>query len=133
VLSCPDFHVTPEFAAVGSAIETNYDFSSSPFSNEGAVRQPSVVASEQYHPSLRHLSRAVFVNFEWVENTIPTIVDVEDRHVKDKHWIVHSPAAAKHSSPFARKAWWRSFHSRSFSRESSILHFSSRVHSFVSS
>ena len=30
------------------------------------------------------LSRAVFVNFELSENAIPSVVEVEDRHVEDK-------------------------------------------------
>ena len=30
------------------------------------------------------LSRAVFVNFELTENAIPSVVEVEDRHVEDK-------------------------------------------------
>jgi hypothetical protein len=30
------------------------------------------------------LSRAVFVNFELTENAIPTVGEVEDRHVKHK-------------------------------------------------
>jgi hypothetical protein len=30
------------------------------------------------------LSRAVFVNFELSENAIPSVVEVEDRHVKHK-------------------------------------------------
>jgi hypothetical protein len=30
------------------------------------------------------LSRAVFVNFELAENAIPSVVEVEDRHVEDE-------------------------------------------------
>ena len=30
------------------------------------------------------LSRAVFVNFELTENAIPSVVEVEDRHVEHK-------------------------------------------------
>jgi hypothetical protein len=58
-----------------------------------------------------HLSRAVFVNFELVENAIPSVVEVEDRHVEHQQWIAHSPAALEHFSPFAREACLRSFHS----------------------
>src|SRR5438552_9663100 len=44
-------------------------------------------------------SRPVLVSFEWVENSVPPIVEVEDRHVEYKHWIVHPPMAAETSSP----------------------------------
>jgi hypothetical protein len=40
------------------------------------------------------------VSLERVEGSIPSIADVENRHVEDKHWIVHA-AAAKYSSPSA--------------------------------
>jgi hypothetical protein len=53
----------------------------------------------QYHASLRHLSRSVFVNFESVENAIPPVLEVEDRHVEHKHRVVHLPAARKYLSP----------------------------------
>jgi hypothetical protein len=38
------------------------------------------------------------VSFDGVESAVPSIVDVEDRHVEHKHWIVHS-AATKYFSP----------------------------------
>jgi hypothetical protein len=41
------------------------------------------------------------VSLERVENSIPAIADVEDRHVEHEHWIVHS-LAAKYSSPRIR-------------------------------
>jgi len=56
------------------------------------------------------LSRAVFVNFELSENAIPSVVEVEDRHVEHEQWIAHAPAALEHFSPFVRET---SFHSRS--------------------
>ena len=51
------------------------------------------------------LSRAVFVNFELTENAIPSVVEVEDRHVEHEQWIAHSPAALEHFSPFAREMY----------------------------
>jgi hypothetical protein len=56
------------------------------------------------------LSGAVFVNFELVESTIPPVGEVEDRHVEDKHWIVHSPVTPEHFSPFARQRSSLRFH-----------------------
>jgi len=41
------------------------------------------------------------VSFERVENSVPPIVEVEDRHVQHKHWIVH-PAATKRFAPSGR-------------------------------
>ena len=51
------------------------------------------------------LSRAVFVNFELSENAIPSVVEVEDRHVEHEQWIAHAPAALEHFSPFAREMY----------------------------
>ena len=86
--------------------------------------------SAQYHASLRHLSRAVFVNFELVESAVPPVGEVEDRHVEHKHRIMHSPAAPEYFSLLARETSWRSFHCcSSFVKKSSTIHFSSRVHS----
>jgi len=45
------------------------------------------------------LSGPVFVSFEWVESSCPTVGEVEDRHVEHKHWIVHPPTPAENSSP----------------------------------
>ena len=74
------------------------------------------------------LSHAVFVNFELTENAIPSVVEVEDRHVEHEQWIPHSPAALEHFSPFVRET---SFHSRfSLFREWPAIHSSCRVHSF---
>jgi hypothetical protein len=59
------------------------------------------------------------MSLEWIENSVPAIADVEDRHVENKHWVVHSPAAPEQ------------FHAcLSFSKQSPTIHFSSRVHSF---
>jgi hypothetical protein len=44
-------------------------------------------------------SRPVLVSFAWVESAVPPIADVEDRHVEDKHRIVHSPPMPEHFSP----------------------------------
>jgi hypothetical protein len=49
------------------------------------------------------LSRAVFMNFELTENAIPSVVEIEDRHVEHEQWIAHAPAALEHFSPFVRK------------------------------
>jgi hypothetical protein len=101
----------------------NYFFSSSPFP-DGTVVGPTKCRVDQYHASLRHLSRAVFVTSEWVESAVPPVGEVEDRHVEYKHRIVHSPAAPEHFSPFARETALRSFHScLSLSKESSTIHF----------
>ena len=76
------------------------------------------------------LSRAVFVNFELSENAIPSVVEVEDRHVEHEQWIAHAPAALEHFSPFVRET---SFHSRFvLFREWTTIHFSCRVHSVCS-
>jgi hypothetical protein len=42
------------------------------------------------------LSRAGFVNFELIENAIPSVVEVEDRHIEHQQWIAHSAAALEH-------------------------------------
>ena len=76
------------------------------------------------------LSTAVFVNFELTENAIPSVVEVEDRHVEHEQWIAHSPAALEHFSPFVREM---SIHSRFvLFREWTTIHFSCRVHSVCS-
>jgi hypothetical protein len=49
------------------------------------------------------LSRAVFANFAGIEDAIPSVVEVEDRHVEHEQWIAHSPAALEHCSPFMRE------------------------------
>jgi len=70
------------------------------------------------------LLRAVFVNLELVESATPPIGEVEDRHVEHKHWVVHSPAALEHFSPFVRETSLPNFHSCfSLSKESVTIHF----------
>jgi hypothetical protein len=49
------------------------------------------------------LSRAVFVNFELTENAIPSVVEIEDRHVEHEQRIAHSPPALEDFSPFVRE------------------------------
>jgi hypothetical protein len=74
------------------------------------------------------LSRAVLVNFELIENAIPSVVEVEDRHVEREQWIAHSPTALEQFSPLVRET---SFHSCFLLfTELPTVHFSSRVHSF---
>ena len=87
----------------------NYFFHRLLFLTEPLSGRPSVV-STQYHASLRHLSRAVFVNFELVESAVPPVGEVEDRHVEYKHRIMHSPAAPERFSPFARQTLSLYFH-----------------------
>ena len=99
---------------------------------QGPLNLPAWIASPRlplHRPSpMWSLSRAVFVNFELTENAIPSVVEVEDRHVEHEQWIAHSPAALEHFSPFVRET---SFHSRFLLfREWSALHSSCRVHSF---
>jgi hypothetical protein len=40
------------------------------------------------------------LHFQLVEDAVPPTVEVEDRHVEDKHRIVYPPAAPKHLAPF---------------------------------
>ena len=40
------------------------------------------------------------MNFAWIEDPVPPIVEVEDRHVQHEHRIVRSPLPAlENSSP----------------------------------
>jgi hypothetical protein len=48
------------------------------------------------------------VSLDWVESPVPTVGEIENRHIEDKHRIMHSAAAAERFSPFARKRAWRS-------------------------
>ena len=98
---------------------------------QGPLNLPAWIASPRlplHRPSpMWSLSRAVFVNFELTENAIPSVVEVEDRHVEHEQWIAHSPAALEHFSPFGRET---SFHSGFLLfREWTTIHFSCRVHS----
>jgi hypothetical protein len=38
------------------------------------------------------------VSLHWIENPAPSIIEIEDGHVEDKHRIAHA-AAAEHCSP----------------------------------
>jgi hypothetical protein len=73
------------------------------------------------------LSRAVFVKFELIEDAIPSVVEVEDRHVEHEQWIAHSAAAPEHFWQFVREM---SFHSCLFLLRELPTIFYSRVHSF---
>jgi hypothetical protein len=53
---------------------------------------------------------AVFVNFEWIENAIPPLGEVKDRHVEYEHRVVQLPVALEYFSPFARETSLLSFH-----------------------
>src|SRR4029453_9624826 len=78
--------------------------------------------------SCGRLSRAVFVNLKLAENAIPSVVEVEDRHVEHEQRIAHSPTALEHFSPIVRET---SFHSCFvLFKESPTIHSISRVHSF---
>jgi DNA-binding helix-hairpin-helix protein with protein kinase domain len=57
----------------------------------------------QLHASSLDLSRANCVNFVPAEDAVPTVIEVEDRHVEHKHWIVSSPVTAKSFSPPGRE------------------------------
>jgi len=64
------------------------------------------------------------MNFGLVESPIPPVGEVEDRHVEHKHWIVHSPVAQEHFSPFVHETSLPSFHSCfSLSKKSVTIHF----------
>jgi hypothetical protein len=56
----------------------------------------------------RSLSRAGFVNFEWIENAIPSVAEVEDRHIEHQQWIAHSAAALEHLWQLVRETRFRS-------------------------
>jgi hypothetical protein len=56
----------------------------------------------QLHASSLNLSRANCVNFVPAEDAVPTVIEVEDRHVEHKHGIVHS-APTKDFSPPGRQ------------------------------
>src|SRR6266705_177344 len=51
----------------------------------------SLIVTAGWHACLRHLSCAVFVNFQLVKSAHPSAGEVEDRHVEHKHGIVISP------------------------------------------
>ena len=55
------------------------------------------------------LSRRVFVDFDWIENAVPAVVEVEGRHIEHKHRVMLPPTAAEHCSPFIREVLFRSF------------------------
>jgi hypothetical protein len=44
-------------------------------------------------------SRSVFMSFQWVKNALPAASGIEDRHIEDQHWIVHSLPTTKHFTP----------------------------------
>jgi hypothetical protein len=46
-------------------------------------------------------SRAGFVRFERIERPAPPILEIEDRHAEQKHWIVFWSSPAKYLSAFA--------------------------------
>ena len=78
-------------------------------------------------------SRIVFVNFERVENAVPAVVEIEDRHVKHKHRIVPLPIATKLSSRFGDEtplASFQSCFSSSKELELTTVDFTSGIHSF---
>jgi hypothetical protein len=52
------------------------------------------------------------VNFEWTKRSAPAVGEIEDRHVEQKHRIVHSPMAPDRFSRFVREIALLSFHSR---------------------
>jgi hypothetical protein len=75
----------------------------------------------------RPLSRAGFVNFELIENAIPSVVEIEDRHIEHQQWVAHSAAALEPFWQFVRET---SFHSCLFLLRELPTIFYSRVHSF---
>jgi hypothetical protein len=50
------------------------------------------------------LARAVFVNLELIEDAIPSVFDVEDRHVEYQQGIVHSPMSPDYLPPLVGEA-----------------------------
>jgi hypothetical protein len=59
--------------------------------------------SEQFHASDPDLSRVNCVNFEPIEIAVPSVGEVEDRHVEHQHRIVPSTAPLEYFSPAARE------------------------------
>jgi hypothetical protein len=55
-------------------------------------------------------SADVFARLKRIECAIPTAVEIEDRHVKNKPAIVHLPAPLKFLSPIPRGIYPRSSH-----------------------
>jgi hypothetical protein len=71
------------------------------------------------------------VNFALIEDPVPPVVEVEDRHIENKQRIVKTAAARERSSPFAREGALRCFQSSfPLPRRWLTVHFLSRVHSF---
>jgi hypothetical protein len=67
----------------------------------------------------------------WVESAVPSVGEVEDRYVEHEHWVVHSPTAPEHFSPFVCETSLPNFHSFFLLPKRSLtIHFLSRVHSF---
>jgi hypothetical protein len=60
-------------------------------------------ACHQIPPCRDLSSRTVFVSLERVENSVPSIAEIEDRHVENKHRIVHT-TTTKYFSPRIRDA-----------------------------
>jgi hypothetical protein len=48
---------------------------------------------------------AVIVCLERIEDSIPATIEVEDRHIHYKHWIVSLAASPEDSVPFPLKSW----------------------------
>jgi hypothetical protein len=47
---------------------------------------------------------AVVVRLERIEDSIPATIEVEDRHIHYKHWIVSLAASPEDSLPFLLKS-----------------------------
>jgi hypothetical protein len=45
------------------------------------------------------------VCLERIEDSIPATIEVEDRHIHYKHWIVSLAASPEDSLPFPLKSW----------------------------
>ncbi len=56
------------------------------------------------------LLRAGFVKFELTENAIPSVVEVENRHIEHQQGIVHSPTPTKYLSAKACESLLGRFH-----------------------
>jgi hypothetical protein len=50
------------------------------------------------------------VNFQGTESAVPTISEIEDRHVEHEHWVMHSPATRGCSSTGQAESSRLSFH-----------------------
>src|SRR2546426_5246966 len=72
--------------------------SSDVFLKLGLINNTLLLSSSVVLSALRSWC-SVFMGFQWVKNAVPAAVGIEDRHVENKHRIVHSLPTTKNFSP----------------------------------